>query len=159
MRKNDNSRKIAMGVGYVSVMLIFAVICLTIFAVLSFKAAISTDSFNDRSGEFLKQYYAADSKAKETLSTLNDRMLEARGSLFFEEEFTQSAGEIDGVSITQAPGGFAASYVVPINDRQELAVGIFFDNDGKYRIEQWQSRDVSFENSDSHLDVWDGTFD
>lgn len=159
MRKNDNSRKIAMGVGYVSVMLIFAVICLTIFAVLSFKAAISTDSFNDRSGDFLRQYYAADAKAKETLSKLNDSMLEARGSMFFEEEFQESVKELDGVSVKQSPDGFAASYVVPINDRQELAVDILFDNDGKYLIEQWQSRDVYVEESGSHLGVWDGNFD
>lgn len=159
MRKNDNSRKIAMGVGYVSVMLIFAVICLTIFAVLSFKAAISTDSFNDRSGDFLRQYYAADAKAKETLSRLNDSMLEARGSMFFEEEFAESVRELDGVSVKQSPDGFAASYVVPINDRQELAVGILFDNDGKYKIEQWQSRDVGFDDTESHLGVWDGSFD
>lgn len=159
MRKNDNTRRIAMGVGYVSVMLIFAVICLTIFAVLSFKAAISTDSFNDRSGDFLRQYYAADAKAKETLSALNDSMLEARGSMFFEEEFQESVKELDGVTVKQSPDGYKASYVVPINDKQELAVDILFDNDGKYRVEQWQSRDVYVEESGSHLSVWDGSFD
>lgn len=159
MSKTEKSRKIAIGVGYVSVMLIFAVICLTIFAVLSFKAAMSTDSFNDRSGEFLKQYYAADAKAKETLSKLNDSMLEARGSMFFEEEFQASASQLDGVTVKQSADGFAASYVVPINDRQELAVDIIFDNDGKYLIEQWQSRDVYVEESGSHLGVWDGKFD
>lgn len=159
MSKNEKSRKIAMGVGYVSVMLIFAVICLTIFAVLSFKAAMSTDSFNERSGDFLRQYYAADTKAKETLSKLNDSMLEARGSMFFEEEFQASASELDGVTVKRSADGYAASYVVPINDRQELAVDILFDNDGKYKIEQWQSRDVGFDDTESHLGVWDGSFD
>lgn len=158
MNKEEKNRKIALGVGYVSVMLIFAVICLTIFAVLSFKAAMSTDSFNDRSGEFLKQYYAADAKAKETLSKLNDSMSEARGSMFFEEEFEASAKAIDGVSVKQSADGFTASYTVPINDRQELSVGIHFYNDGKYRIEQWQSRDVGFDDTESHLGVWDGSF-
>ena len=159
MRKTENSRKIAMGVGYVSVMLIFAVICLTIFAVLSFKAAISTDTFNERSGDFLKQYYAADSQAKETLSKLNDCMLEARGSMFFDEDFQEGAKAIEGVTVSQTPQGFAAKYIVPINDRQELAVSILFDNNGKYKIEQWQSRDMSVETSDPHLGVWDGTFE
>ena len=159
MRKTENSRKIAMGVGYVSVMLIFAVICLTIFAVLSFKAAISTDSFNERSGDFLKQYYAADSKAKETLSKLNDCMLEAQSSMFFDEAFQESAGAVEGVTVSNAPQGFAASYTVPINDRQELAVNILFDNNGKYTIDQWQSRELSVETSEPNLGVWDGTFD
>lgn len=159
MNREEKTRKIAMGVGYVSVMLIFAVICLTIFAVLSFKAAMSTDSFNDRSGEFLKQYYAADSKAKLTLSKLNDSMQAARSSMFFEEEFQASASELDGVTVKQTAAGFSASYVVPINDRQLLAVAIHFDNNGKYTIEQWQSCEISGETSDSHQNVWDGTFD
>lgn len=159
MRNEEKTRKIAMGVGYVSVMLIFAVICLTIFAVMSFKAAMSTDSFNDRSGEFLKQYYAADAKAKETLSKLDDNMQAARGSMFFEEEFEEAARALDGVSVKQSPDGFSASYDVPINDRQVLAVNIRFDSNGKYTIEQWQSRDVGFDVTESHLGVWDGTFD
>lgn len=159
MRNEEKTRKIAMGVGYVSVMLIFAVICLTIFAVMSFKAAMSTDTFNDRSGEFLQRYYAADSKAKETLSKLNDSMQTARGSMFFEEEFEEAAKQLDGVSVKQSSDGIHASYDVPINDRQVLAVDIRFDNDGKFTIEQWQSRVVLGETSDEHLGVWDGTFD
>lgn len=157
--KAEKSRKIALGVGYVSVMLIFAIICLTIFAVLSFKAAMSTDSFNERSGDFLRQYYAADTQAKETLSKLNDRMQAARGSMFFAEEFQAAASELDGVTVKQKADGFSASYEIPINDRQVLAVAIHFDNDGKYSIEQWQNRDVSGETEESHLNVWDGTFD
>ena len=58
MNKKDRLNTSGLGVGYVSVMIIFAVICLTIFAVLSFSAASSSDGFNERSGDYLKQYYA-----------------------------------------------------------------------------------------------------
>ncbi|MDE6732057.1 MAG: hypothetical protein K2J77_04190 [Oscillospiraceae bacterium] len=79
--------------------------------------------------------------------------------MFFEEEFEEAVKQLDGVSVKQSPDGFSASYTVPINDRQVLAVDIRFDNDGKYTIEQWQSRDVGFDDTESHLGVWDGTFD
>lgn len=158
MRKKDGSQSVGMGVGYVSVMLIFAVICLTIFAVLSFKAAISTDSFNERSGEFMRQYYAADTSAKETLSKLNDCAFKAKRSVFFEDEFTESAQNIEGVSVKRIQNGFSASYSVAINERQELLVSIVFNESGEYRIEQWKSRNVFEENSDSHIGVWDGQF-
>lgn len=157
MRKRQGSQGVGMGVGYVSVMLIFAVICLTIFAVLSFKAANSTDKFNERSGEFLRQYYAADAAAKETLSKLNDCAFSARAGQFFEEEFEEYASEVEGVSLKQTADGFSASYSIVINDRQELAVSVMFDNSG-YTIERWQSRSIFEENSGSHLNVWDGTF-
>lgn len=157
MRKRQGSQGVGMGVGYVSVMLIFAVICLTIFAVLSFKAANSTDKFNERSGEFLRQYYAADTAAKETLSKLNDCAFNARAGLFFEEAFEEYASEVEGVSLKQTADGFSASYYVAINERQELAVSVMFDNNG-YTIERWQSRSIFEENSGSHLGVWDGKF-
>lgn len=157
MRKNEGTQKVGMGVGYVSVMLIFAVICLTIFAVLSFKAAISTDSFNERSGEFMRQYYAADTSAKETLSKLNDCAYEAAKSDFFEDEFTEAVQNIDGVSVKRVQQGFSVSYSAEINQHQKLLVEILFDENGRYEIEQWQSQNIFEENSDSHLNVWDGT--
>lgn len=158
MRRNEESRGTRIGVGYVSVMLIFAVICLTIFAVLSFTAAVSTDSFNDRSGEFMRQYYAADTSAKETLSDLNDCALEAVDSGFFEDVFQEAAGSMEGVTVRRVQGGFSVSYAVTINERQELAVDIVFDSSGKYKIELWQSREVAEEESGSHLGVWNGSF-
>ena len=157
MRKNSDPQKVGMGVGYVSVMLIFALICLTIFAVLSFKAAISTDSFNDRSGEFMRQYYAADTSAKKTLSKLNDCAFNAKASGFFEDAFTESAGNIEGVSVRPTPGGLFVSYSVAINEHQELLVNVVFDESGKYSIKQWKSRNIYEENSDDHLGVWDGS--
>ena len=43
------------GVGYISIMLIFTVICLTIFAVLSFQAVYSSDKMTNRSDGFTQQ--------------------------------------------------------------------------------------------------------
>ena len=157
MSNKEGSHKVGMGVGYVSVMLIFAIICLTIFAVLSFKAAISTDSFNDRSGEFMRQYYAADTSAKKTLSQLNDFAFDAKASGFFEDTFTENAQNIEGVSVRPTAKGLLVSYSVEINENQELLVNVVFNESGKYSIEQWKSQNIYEENSDDHLGVWDGS--
>lgn len=159
MSKKDVSQKVGAGVGYVSVMLIFAVICLAVFAVFSFKAAISSDHLNDRSGEFLKQYYAADSSAKETLSALNDFALESADAFDFEEELEMKARTIDGVSAKRTAWGVRTSYTVTINERQELAVEILFSADGKYSIDTWRAQNIGSGNSGDGLNVWDGTFD
>ncbi len=158
MNKKGHTRRVGAGVGYVSVMLIFAVICLTIFAVLSLKAALSNESFNERSGDFLKQYYAADSLAKETLSRLNDCAHEAQSSELFEESFEEAVQSVEGVTLKRTPAGLSASYSAAINERQILSVTVVFNNEGKYTIEQWQSQDVLQEDSGSHLGVWDGSF-
>lgn len=158
MDKKNGFKGAGLGVGYVSVMIIFAVICLTIFAVLSFRAASSGDAFNERSGEYLKQYYIADAQAKETLAQLNEIAYSAVRSDFFEDSFELSAGEIEGVSLKKSMKGYEAGFSVKINDRQELAVRADFFADGGYEILRWQSVDISVENSGSHLNVWDGSF-
>ena len=159
MNKSEKSRSAGMGVGYVSVMLIFAVICLTIFAVLSFKAALSNKTLNERSGEFLKQYYLADTAAKETLAEINDRAGEVKGSPFFEEEFIDALGEIDGVSAESKNGGVAVSFTSPINERQEIAAELLFPSDGNYTVNKWQSCTMGdWDNTNSDIHVWDGTF-
>lgn len=156
----DKKNKLhGMGVGYVSVMLIFAVICLTVFAVMSFRAASANDGFNVRSGDYLKEYYAADSAAKSRLAELDGIAKSAAESGFFEEEFEAAAETIEGVTLTRIANGYSANWAVKINDRQELAISVEFTSDGGCEITRWQSRTVSTEDSsDSHLGVWDGSF-
>ncbi|MCM1166164.1 MAG: hypothetical protein NC299_07165 [Lachnospiraceae bacterium] len=170
MNKRNGINGAGLGVGYVSVMIIFAVICLTIFAVLSFSAASSSGGFNERSGEFLKEYYAADSAAKLKLALLDGLAKDAAETGFFEDEFeylldeAKSSGTADfgaelfgGITLKRIGGGFAAVWTEKINDRQELAAEVSFTSGG-YEITRWQSRTISADASDEHLGVWDGSF-
>lgn len=159
MNKKDRLNTSGLGVGYVSVMIIFAVICLTIFAVLSFSAASSSDGFNERSGDYLKQYYAADSAAKSKLAQLDGIAKIAAETGFFEDEFESAVSErIEGVALSRIAGGFSAVWTEKINDRQELSVEVNLTSSGDYEITRWQTGTISEDSSDSHLGVWDGSF-
>lgn len=156
MNKQEKTLKIAnLGVGYTSIMIIFALVCLVIFAVLSLKAASSDMALNERSGEYLKEYYKADDIAKQNLCELDELSYKARESGFFAETFQELA---DGkpVLIRIVRDGCSADYSVPINERQELSVSITFKASGGYEINRWQCRTLSSANDD-HLHVWDGT--
>lgn len=174
MNKKDRNT-LGLGVGYVSVMIIFAVICLTIFAVLSFSAASSSDGFNKRSGDYLQQYYTADSTAKWRLAVLDVIAKDAAETGFFEDEFEYQfnaaaqtgyscdhrfevkADFFDGIALKRIINGFSAVWTEKINDRQELSVEVEFTSDGGCEITRWQSRTISGESSESHLGVWDGS--
>ena len=146
------------GVGYVTIMIIFATLCLTVFAVLSFHAAGSNDALNDRAGEYLKEYYEADTRAKEILCRLDEIADSSRNSLFFAESFEEGAGEIEGVSVKNVNGGISAEYSVAINERQNIFVSItLFERNKEYQINVWQTGTNSFEDEPG-LNVWDGTF-
>lgn len=158
MKRKNKIGGAGLGVGYVSVMIIFAVICLTIFAVLSFRAAVSDGAFNERSGEYLRQYYAADGSAKATLAELDGIARAAAGSGFFEDEFETAAEALEGVFVTAAGNGFSASWTVKINDRQELYARAAFTADGEYEITSWRCRGIGGESEDKPLNVWQGGF-
>lgn len=160
MSRKGKSQEMSAGVGYVSVMLIFAVICLTIFAVLSLKAALSDESINERSEDFLKNYYAADTAAKEKLSLINDIAHELKDSEFFEEAFAEKTASLEGVTAQTRPDGISVSYSVEINERQRLFVNVVFNGKGEYTVKKWQSRSsASGDDDNSHINVWDGTFE
>lgn len=156
MNEKKGFRGSGMGVGYVSVMVIFVTVCLTLFAVLSLHAAGSDDAFNERSGEYLKQYYAADAQAQEIMAELHSAAKTAAEGMFFEDTFEMSAGEL-GATVTPVRLGCKARYTVRINDRQELLCEVIFYQNGKLEKTRWQS--VSdYSDDDSHLNVWDGSF-
>ncbi len=155
LNKREKTLKTAnLGVGYTSIMIIFALVCLVIFAVLSLKAATSDTALNERSGQYLKEYYIADNAAKQKLSELDELSYKARESEFFAEAFQELA---DGktAEIRTVRDGCSVEYSVPVNERQELSVSITFKASGGYEINRWQCRTLSSENDD-HLHVWDG---
>lgn len=155
MNNRKKSLKIAnLGIGYTSIMIIFALVCLVIFAVLSLKAAASDEALNERSGEYLREYYNADSIAKQELSELDELAFAAASSEFFAETFRDLA-EDKGYSVRMAREGCAVDYSVPINERQEIAVSVIFKASGEYEITLWKSGTISTE-KDDHLNVWDG---
>lgn len=151
----DNKRGI--GTGYVTIMLIFAIICLTIFAVLSFQAAYADERLSERTQEYTRQYYAADASAKELLAALDEIANEARESGFFAEYFAGECADI--AEMYDALGGVRAEYSCKINERQSISVSVFFyeNMDKGFEIERWQTISTG-EDSDGTLGVWDGTF-
>ncbi|MBS6586250.1 MAG: hypothetical protein KH345_08850 [Eubacterium sp.] len=146
------------GVGYISIMLIFTVICLTIFAVLSFQAVYSSDKMTNRSDGFTQQYYTADTEAKKTLSRLDGLAAEALDGFSFEEGFIEAVSGVEGVSAARTAGGVRVEYSQAINERQTLAVSVVFfsaPSGERFRIEKWNSTEKEI-SGESHPSVWDG---
>lgn len=158
MNGRKQQKNAGIGVGYITVMIIFAILCLTVFAVLSFRAAGSNDALNDRAGNYLKNYYAADMSAKEILSRLDEIAFELKGSAFFAESFEEEAKTIEGVSVKSLPNGCTAEYSVGINNRQSIFASVIFFENGEFKINEWKSITNDTFEDDPGLNVWDGTF-
>lgn len=118
--------------GGTSLLLIFSVLCLTVFAVLSLSTAKAGDNLSISSETSVKAYYQADSEAEEILAALR------RGDF------------VEGVE----EEGSVYSYKCPINERTSLYVEVEI-NGSEYEILRWQSSidDSMIEES---WTVWDG---
>ena len=123
-------------VGGSSLLVIFAVLCLTIFTLLGLSTVQAGGRLSDASAEAVSAYYAADCHAEEILARLR-------------------AGELpEGVSVF--PDG-TYSYTCPISDTQLLAVEVRVDMDENYEILRWQAASAANWQPDDSLPVWDGT--
>lgn len=117
-----------------SLLVIFAVLCLTIFALLSLSTAQAGSRLSLRSAETVLSYYEADAAAEKLLAQLRN-------------------GEIpDSVQVENN----IYSYSCLISDTQELKVSIKLSEDGSYQILRWQSVPTVHWTADDSIDLWDG---
>lgn len=134
MRKRDHADLTPPAVGGASLLVAFAVLCLTVFALLSLSTVRADDRLSQASAQAVEAYYQADCEAQEILARIR-------------------AGELpENVSFD----GSVYSYECPITDSQSLVVEVFF-RDGEYTILRWQSVPMVVWETDDNLYLWDGT--
>ncbi len=157
-----NKKGTGLGIGYVSIMIIFAVICLTIFAVLSFQSAYSNSALTEKSAEYLKEYYEADSAAQNTLAELDGIALNAAGEIDFKGAFMDSVKDVAGVRASDAPDGIRADITAGINKQQNLVItAVFYSSpreEKRFKITRRAVEIVGSGTEGKPLGVWDGNF-
>jgi hypothetical protein len=120
-------------VGGSSLLVIFAVLCLTVFALLGLSTVQADGRLSDASTSAVSAYYAADCQAETILARLR-------------------AGEMpEGVTVQ----GDVYAYACPISDTQDLEVEVRLDG-SDYTVLRWQAVSTVQWQSDTNLDVWDG---
>lgn len=120
-------------VGGSSLLVIFAVLCLTVFALLGLSTVKADGRLSDATAEAVSAYYAADRQAEEIFACLRHG------------EFPENVTEADGVY----------SYTCPISDTQSLQVELAESN-GNWSVLRWQTVSTATWNLDTQLDLWDG---
>ena len=122
---NNSSRKkqFGMNIGSASILLVFVILCLVSFAVLSIVSANADSKLSARVLERTTAYYAACNQAEQSLAGMY-------ASSDSEEAYFVAVGH-------------GKSYVIPISDLQTLQVTIEIlypesDEDTFYRITAWQ---------------------
>jgi len=131
---NSRSRFSPPLVGGSSLLVIFAVLCLTIFALLGLSTVQADGRLADAAVEAVTDYYAADCQAEEIFVRLR-------------------SGETPAGVITAEDGLF--SYSCPISDTQSLQVELR-EADGRWTVLRWQAVYTADWDPDTMLELWDG---
>lgn len=124
-------------VGGSSLLVIFSVLCLTIFVLLALSTVQAGGRLSEKTTAAVIAYYEADSLAEEKLALLR-------------------AGKMpQGAEKT---GENTYYYTCEISDTQLLAVEVYVSGED-YRILRWQAVSSAEWNPDERLNVWDGGAD
>jgi hypothetical protein len=134
-------KQMGLNIGSASIIMLFSVLCLTVLASLSMLSANSQWRLANRSAAAVSAYYAADTQAARIYNSIS----------------TGGAGA-DVNRYEDENGDTYASYEVPIDDNQTLAVIVRLSgaDGGPPAILQWKAVDSGNWNPDTALDVWDG---
>ena len=120
-------------IGGSSLLVIFAVLCLTVFSLLSLATVRADGKIGDSAAASVAAYYAADCRAEALLARLR-------------------AGEMPE-GVTEENGIY--SYRCPISDTQALWVQVEL-TDTDYTVLRWQAMPADTRQADDSLPVWNG---
>lgn len=120
-------------VGGTSLLVIFAVLALTVFALLSLSTALANDRLSSAAAQAVYDYYQAECQAEAILAQL------------------RQGRQPPGV----ARQGDVFAYSCPISDTQTLLVEVRLDGD-TYTILRWQAVSTAPWQPDDSLNLWDG---
>lgn len=125
-----------------SLLVIFAILCLTVFALLSLSTVQADERIGKSSIDAVKGYYKADLEAETILAELR-------------------AGNVpEGVELFEGEDSVYASYECRISDTQELSVFIeFYGGLGDdYTVLSWQAVSTVEWEPEEDFEYWDGEF-
>lgn len=163
--KSDKQQSSFVHIGSSSLLIIFLVLCLVTFAILSISSASSDYSFSERLAERKSQYYDASAKASQVLDEIDAKLAElaganhTNGKASYMDQVISAFRDItiNGVSIScEASNGEALiSYQVPTNDKQVLDIKLhvtdYTQSSAYYEVKSWRILSMEDWNGDQSL--------
>lgn len=131
----DKERRMRIpAIGGNSLLVIFAVLCLTVFALLGLSTVQANGRLSQASAQAVLDYYQADRQAEEVFARLR-------------------LGEMPEV-VTENNGVY--SYTCPISETQQLRVELL-QRDEIWTVLCWKAESIADWETEETLDFWDGT--
>ena len=154
-------------IGGVSIVVVFAVLCLTVFAVLSLITSNTEKTLAYKYTDSVRNYYAADVMCSQILQQVSG-IVSQNG--IGDKDFIPRMNELKSLMdlddryyfgyTVSADGRYYFDYTVPIDSNQALRVRLTADSvsDRSLDILMWQVFDIGTWEPDFSIKVWDGGY-
>ena len=146
--KTREERPLGLNIGSASIIMIFAILCLTVFSALSLVTAVSEKKTAQRFADATAAYYEADSEAVDIKNSI-------QAALDSGETLNQAA---ESVGARSSETGQIITYSVPLSDNISQIAVVLAYNSGTGTLEDlsWEKKDISEWTPDDSLEVWNG---
>lgn len=145
---------VSVGMGGTLIITVFVVLCLMVFAVLSFTTAHSDLKLSNKAQEITADYYSIHGRAEEKLSEINDILLKTD-----EYKIISDLSCIDGVSFIDDEN-LIVQYEVLGQKNQKISIELNILHDTKgyyYEIAAWNLSNIELPvYEDEIIDIWEG---
>ena len=133
------------GAGSASILLVFTVLCLMIFAFITYEAAWSDKVMTDTWAQAVTEYYAADALAEDILA-----------EILAADEIPKMVLDVEiSVELDDEKDTEIASFSFPMSSKKMLNVRVAIYKD-RFEILEWKTKDAGFWELDDSMSVWPG---
>ena len=152
-------RKSFLSTGITSIVLIFVLLCLLTFAVLSVVSARADYKLSEKNTTRTTEYYEAEHTANDILLKISTVLSTHAGSSAYLDDVRTDLDGTDGISFSSAS---QLLYYVTINENQRLFVSLLLtnassdtssDTAGLYQIKAWKVENTHEWNNDTPVPV------
>lgn len=142
MAAKEQGRISPPAIGGASLLVVFAVLCLTVFALLSLSTVRADERLSQLSAQSVEAYYQADCTAQEILAQLRSGETVSQ-DIKITSKKTSGTGEV------------RYSYTCPISETQALEAEVSVQGE-EYRVLRWQAVPTGDWTLDESLSLWTG---
>lgn len=156
----------SIGVGGSLIMVIFVMLCLTVFSVLSFTTAYADLKLSVKSEEIINDFYQINGEGEEKLADISEKLVSIDKNLIKNNNFNKIIQEnlidIPGIVITEESDHLVVYYEVLGEKNQKLCVTLkILYNEINYKpyyeIITWNLTNINIPDYDEEIyDLWEG---
>ncbi|HOH70153.1 MAG TPA: hypothetical protein PLL21_04345 [Sedimentibacter sp.] len=147
---------VSVGMGGTLIITVFVVLCLMIFAVLSFTTAYSDLKLSNKAQEITTDYYSIHGRAEEKLAEISDVLYDTDVNES-KESILRKLSDIDGIDIDEENLNIQYEVSGEKNQKITVALNLFFTDRANYEIRAWNLSNIELPvYEDEIIDIWEG---